>query len=198
MKGLRALGFPALAAAIGVLSAAVLAAFAGENPFHVLAVLFRSAFGSRFGLGYTLYYMTPLLLTGLAVALPYRAGLFNVGAEGQLLMGALGVGITSQTLRGAILANIKEFASLRALGVSMGSLRLIVVELSFWVGIVGLGATALLTFGISLLAKSAGLPMGFPIGWITGVAILLMLISMASGLMAMGILKKSQPADLLR
>jgi putative ABC transport system permease protein len=40
--------------------------------------------------------------------------------------------------------------------------------------------------------------MGFPIGWITGVAILLMLISMASGLMAMGILKKSQPADLLR
>jgi putative ABC transport system permease protein len=110
----------------------------------------------------------------------------------------IGVGITSQTLRGAILANIKEFASLRALGVSMGSLRLIVVELSFWVGIVGLAATALLTFGISLLAKSAGLPMGFPIGWITGVAILLMLISMASGLMAMGILKKSQPADLLR
>ncbi|MES2343885.1 MAG: ABC transporter permease [Pseudomonadota bacterium] len=110
----------------------------------------------------------------------------------------IGVGITSQTLRGAILANIKEFASLRALGVSMGSLRLIVIELSFWVGIVGLGATGLLTFLISLLARSAGLPMGFPIGWITGVAILLMLISMASGLMAMGILKKSQPADLLR
>ncbi|HQT53190.1 MAG TPA: ABC transporter permease, partial [Phenylobacterium sp.] len=70
----------------------------------------------------------------------------------------IGVGITSQILRGAILANIKEFASLRALGVSMPSLRLIVVELSFWVGIVGLAATALLTFGISLLAKSAGLP----------------------------------------
>lgn len=100
MKGLRALGFPALAAAIGVLSAAVLAAFAGENPFHVLAVLFRSAFGSRFGLGYTLYYMTPLLLTGLAVALPYRAGLFNVGAEGQLLMGALGVGFVATRFAG--------------------------------------------------------------------------------------------------
>ena len=110
----------------------------------------------------------------------------------------IGVGITSQTLRGAILANIKEFASLRALGVSMGSLRLIVIELSFWVGIVGLLATALLTFLISLLAKSSGLPMGFPLGWVVGVAILLMLISMASGLMAMGILKKSQPADLLR
>ena len=110
----------------------------------------------------------------------------------------IGVGITSQTLRGAILANIKEFASLRALGVSMGSLRLIVIELSFWVGIVGLGATALLTFLISLLAKSGGLPMGFPLPWVIGVAILLLVISLASGLMALGILKKSQPADLLR
>ena len=110
----------------------------------------------------------------------------------------IGVGITSQTLRGAILANIKEFASLRALGVSMGSLRLVVVELSFWVGVVGLGATALFTFGVYLLAQSGGMPMGFPIPWVVGVAILLLTISLASGLMALGILKHSQPADLLR
>lgn len=58
----------------------------------------------------------------------------------------IGVGITSQTLRGAVLANIKEFASLRALGVSMGSLRRVVVELSFWVGIAGLGMTAVLVW----------------------------------------------------
>lgn len=110
----------------------------------------------------------------------------------------IGVGITSQTLRGAILANIKEFASLRALGVSMGALRLIVLELSFWVGIVGLATTAVFTFLVSLLAKGAGMPMGFPIGWVTGVAVLLLLISLASGLMSLGVLKKSQPADLLR
>lgn len=110
----------------------------------------------------------------------------------------IGVGITSQTLRGAILANIKEFASLRALGVSMGSLRLIVLELSFWVGVVGLGATALFVFLVVLLAKGVGLPMGFPLSWIIGVAILLLVISLASGLMALGVLKKSQPADLLR
>ena len=110
----------------------------------------------------------------------------------------IGVGITSQTLRGAILANIKEFASLRALGVSMGSLRLIVLELSVWVGIVGLGATAALTFGVYLLATKAGMPMGFPAGWVVLVAVLLMAISIASGLMALGVLKKSQPADLLR
>jgi putative ABC transport system permease protein len=110
----------------------------------------------------------------------------------------IGVGITSQTLRGAILANIKEFASLRALGVSMGSLRIIVLELAFWIGVVGLGATALFTFLVFLLAKSGGVPMGFPMGWVLTVAVLLMIISLASGLMALGILKKSQPADLLR
>ena len=110
----------------------------------------------------------------------------------------IGVGITSQTLRGAILSSIKEFASLRALGVGMGSLRIIVMELSWWVGVVGLMATAVFTFGVYLLATANGVPMGFPIPWIVGVSILLVIISGASGLMALGILKKSQPADLLR
>ena len=110
----------------------------------------------------------------------------------------IGVGITSQTLRGAILASIKEFASLRALGVSMGSLRWIVLELSVWVGLAGLMATALFTFGVFLLGKNAGLPMGFPMPWIITVTILLLVISVASGLLSLGILKKSQPADLLR
>jgi putative ABC transport system permease protein len=110
----------------------------------------------------------------------------------------IGVGITSQTLRGAILSSIKEFASLRALGVGMGSLRMIVIELSFWVGIVGLMATALFTFGVYLLATNGGVPMGFPAVWVIGVSILLLVISGFSGLLALGILKKSQPADLLR
>jgi putative ABC transport system permease protein len=110
----------------------------------------------------------------------------------------IGVGITSQTLRGAILANIKELASLRALGVSMGTLRMIVLELSFWVGIAGLFATAVFTFLVYLLGQKGGVPMVFPIGWVAAVAVLLVAISLASGVMSLGILKKSQPADLLR
>lgn len=110
----------------------------------------------------------------------------------------IGVGITSQTLRGAILASIKEFASLRALGVSMGALRLVVLELSVWVGVAGLAATALLTWGVYLLGQRGGLPMAFPPGWIVGVAALLLVISIASGIFSLGVLKKSQPADLLR
>ena len=110
----------------------------------------------------------------------------------------IGIGITSQTLRGAILASIKEFASLRALGVSMGSLRRIVVELSFWVGVAGLITTAGLVAGVSVLAKSTGVPMAFSPGTVVMVCVLLLGIAIVSGLLALGILKKSQPADLLR
>jgi putative ABC transport system permease protein len=110
----------------------------------------------------------------------------------------IGVGITSQTLRGAVLGNIKEFASLRALGVSMGSLRAIVMELSFWVGVAGLGLTGVLVMGVAALASSGGVPMSFPPFALISVAILLLAIAVFSGFLAMGVLKKSQPADLLR
>ena len=116
-----------------------------------------------------------------------------------LFLGLLiGVGITSQTLRGAILASIKEFASLRALGVSLGSLSKIVLELSLWVGVAGLLATAVFTFGVYVLASNLGMPMGFPMPWVITVVILLTVISILSGLFSLGVLKKSQPADLLR
>ncbi len=110
----------------------------------------------------------------------------------------IGIVITWQTLQGAIMANIKEFASLRALGVSMGNLRMIIMELSFWVGIAGLGMTFLLTFAVWLLAKSFAVPMDFPLFLDIPVAIMLLLIAILSGLISLGVLKKSQPADLLR
>src|SRR5690606_23718257 len=116
-----------------------------------------------------------------------------------LFLGILiGVSITWQTLRGAIMANIKEFASLRALGVSMGSLRGIVMELSFWVGVAGILAAGLLTWAVSLLAVGGGLTMAFPIPMVAGVCVMLLAIALASGFLSLGVLKKSQPADLLR
>ena len=106
--------------------------------------------------------------------------------------------ITWQTLRGAILANIKEFASLRALGVSIGQLRGVVMELSFWVGILGIAASAVLMVGITFLAKSANIPMGFEIGSLIQTGVLLLLISIMSGALTLGALKKGEPADLLK
>jgi len=110
----------------------------------------------------------------------------------------IGIVITWQTLQAAILANIKEFASLRALGVSMGHLRLIILELSFWVGVFGLIMTAVLVGGVSLIARLIAIPMDFPLYIDVPVAIVLLLIAMLSGLFSLGVLKKSQPADLLR
>jgi putative ABC transport system permease protein len=110
----------------------------------------------------------------------------------------IGVVITWQTLQGAILANIREFASLRALGVSMWSLRLIVMELSLWVGIVGLVLTAALTGLVWILSRVSGVPMDFPLFIDVPVAVALVAIAILSGALSLGVLRKSQPADLLR
>ena len=118
---------------------------------------------------------------------------------GATLLG-LGVGIiiTWQTLQGAILANVKELASLRALGVSMGNLRLVVMELSFWVGIAGLLLTTIVMILIFLATRAAGMPFGFITSWVITAVIMLMAIALLSGFFSLGVLKKSQPADLLR
>jgi putative ABC transport system permease protein len=110
----------------------------------------------------------------------------------------IGVVITWQTLQGAILANIKEFASLRALGVSMRRLRLVVMELSFWVGVAGLLLTVGLTALVWFIAISSGVPLDFPLFVDIPVALALLGIAVLSGAMSLGVLKKSQPADLLR
>jgi putative ABC transport system permease protein len=110
----------------------------------------------------------------------------------------IGMVITWQTLQGAILASIKEFASLRALGVSMGSLRLIVLELSLWVGALGLLLAATVIVIVWMLGESFGVPMDFPLFVDLPVAGGLLVIALASGALSLGVLKKSQPADLLR
>lgn len=67
----------------------LLAYLQGDSPVHVLSVISRSAFGSLFDVGTTLYYSTPLIFTGLSVAVAFHAGLFNIGAEGQLNVATL-------------------------------------------------------------------------------------------------------------
>lgn len=129
----------------------------------------------------------------------FEEGILVIIIGGCVVLGIIiGVAITWQTLRGAIMANIKEFASLRALGVSMGSLRRIVVELSFWVGIAGVVAAIVLTWLVSLLAAANAVIIALPIPLLVVVGGGLIAIAMLSGLLSLGILKNSQPADLLR
>jgi putative ABC transport system permease protein len=110
----------------------------------------------------------------------------------------IGVVITWQTLRGAILANIKEFASLRALGVSMAGLRAVIMELSLYVGVLGIIMSAVLMVGLTAVAGSYNVAMGYQLGSVIQTAILLLLISLASGLLTLGALNKGDPADLLK
>ncbi len=65
----------------------------GENPFTAMGFLVEGAFGSINSIGYTLYYATNIIFTGLAVAIAFHAGLFNIGGEGQAYIGGLGVGL---------------------------------------------------------------------------------------------------------
>lgn len=62
----------------------------GADPFHALLVMFDGAFGSRRAIADTLVFMTPRLLTALAALIALRCGFFNLGAEGQLQLGAIG------------------------------------------------------------------------------------------------------------
>src|SRR5204863_139248 len=73
----------------------------GDNPIEAYRLLFGSAFSWPVGIGYTLFYATPLIFTGLAVLVAFRCGLLNIGAEGQLYIGAFAtawVGITFANL----------------------------------------------------------------------------------------------------
>ncbi len=65
----------------------------GENPLHAVGYLFLGAFGSLEGIGYTLYYATSLIFAGLAVAIAFQGKLFNIGGEGQGLMGGVGASL---------------------------------------------------------------------------------------------------------
>ncbi len=65
----------------------------GENPWEAVKLMVSGALGSTYGWGYTLYYTTNFLFTGLAVAVAFQAALFNIGGEGQAAMGGLGVAL---------------------------------------------------------------------------------------------------------
>jgi ABC-type uncharacterized transport system permease subunit len=75
-----------------LLSALVILAI-GEDPVAAVRMMVNGALGSTYGWGYTLYYATNFMFTGLAVAVAFHARLFNIGGEGQAMLGGLGVAL---------------------------------------------------------------------------------------------------------
>ncbi len=71
---------------------------AGKDPVMIFHKMFQATFASAYGSGQVLFRMTTLILVALAVALPFQVRLFNIGAEGQLLMGAFAAAMTGAVL----------------------------------------------------------------------------------------------------
>ncbi|HWL70565.1 MAG TPA: ABC transporter permease [Geminicoccus sp.] len=82
---------PLLNLVVAFLIAGLVVLALGENPLEASAYLVRGAFGSPELLSWTLFYATNFVFTGLAVAIAFHAGLFNIGAEGQAYIGGLGL-----------------------------------------------------------------------------------------------------------
>jgi ABC-type uncharacterized transport system permease subunit len=93
---------PLLCLGVAMLAAAAVVAMVGQDPAEVIQVLINGAFGTPRGLSYTLYYATTFIFTGLAVAVASHGGLFNIGGEGQAIMGGLGTGLVALWLSSAL------------------------------------------------------------------------------------------------
>ena len=82
---------------ISLLLAAILSALViigiGEDPVAAVKLMVQGSLGSTYGWGYTLYYATNFMFTGLAVAVAFHARMFNIGGEGQAMLGGLGVAV---------------------------------------------------------------------------------------------------------
>lgn len=89
---------PLVNLALALLVCGVVVLVVGLDPWQVLASLVKGAFGSRIGISYTLYYATTFVFTGLAVAVAFHGGLFNIGGEGQAMLGGIGTALVALAL----------------------------------------------------------------------------------------------------
>src|ERR1700674_430092 len=106
MKLYREILFPLIAVLAAFIIGGIVVLLIGYSPVQAYRLLIGSAFSWPDGIGYTLFYATPLIFTGLAVAVAFRCGLLNIGAEGQLYIGAFAaawIGIRFAGLSGWIL-----------------------------------------------------------------------------------------------
>ena len=175
MKARLAAPFAALL--VVLLAASLLLWWAGAPIGRAYALLLDGAWGSRFALSETLTRATPLILTGLAAAVAFRARLFNIGAEGQLYLGALAaVAVAGPFAAGqwAMPAPV-AFALMIGAGMLAGALALLLPAwLKTGFGVDEVVTTLLLNF-IALLFVSMMLdgPMKDPgaLGWPQSVAV---------------------------
>lgn len=116
---------PLLAVLTAMIVGGVVIALAGGNPFRAYAGLIQGAFGTAKAWSETAVWATPYILAGLAVALAFKGGLFNIGAEGQLAFGAVAAawfGYALPDILGISLPAIIHIPLVIGAGIIMGAL----------------------------------------------------------------------------
>ena len=98
---IEAVGIPVLALLVAMLLFAGFVMAVGQSPLEVFSLLYQGGFGSAFSWQNTLLRAAPLILTGLAVAIPAQAGMVIIGGEGALALGALTAAVAGTALNGA-------------------------------------------------------------------------------------------------
>lgn len=88
-QNIKAIAYPLIAILLSFIVGGIIVAAFGSDPIVAYKAMFKGSLGSWSSFGETLVSVTPLILTGLAVAFAFRCGLFNIGAEGQFIMGSV-------------------------------------------------------------------------------------------------------------
>ena len=84
---------PLINLVLALILSGLVVALIGKDPFEALYILVNGSVGSAYGWGYTLFYATNFIFTGLGVAVAFHARMFNIGGEGQAALGGLGVAL---------------------------------------------------------------------------------------------------------
>ncbi|MAP19116.1 MAG: ABC transporter permease [Aurantimonas sp.] len=145
---------PILAVLVALALSGVLIALAGAPVLEAYARIVQGAFGSRLALTETLTRTTPLILTGLAVAVAFRAKVWNIGAEGQLYVGALTAAFLGSQLGLAGLPGIALIPAVMIAGALAGMVLLLVpLALRLRFGVDEVVTTLLLNFVVLLFVS---------------------------------------------
>jgi simple sugar transport system permease protein len=139
----------ATAVLAAMLVASLLIVIYGQSPLRVYALMSARTFGDAYGFGQALFRATPLVCTGLAVAFAYRAGLFNIGAEGQLLAGSLAAALVGAALPAATPALVAVPACVLAAAAGGGALGFLPGALKARFGAHEVITTMMLNFVVS-------------------------------------------------
>jgi putative ABC transport system permease protein len=123
----------------------------------------------------------------------------GIAIGGSALLGLLvGIVVTSQTLYAATAASLKEYATLRALGIPRWRIASAVMEQSLWIGGAGVALALPVAFGLASLVEHLGARALLPLWLIAGAAALTMGMAVGSGLLALRSLQLLEPAQLVR